>query len=67
MYTEELKKLIKDIEKILEGDDRWDGYKDNFLKTKMKRIYKNKNFFIDQFLDDIDSPINYKKSKKKIR
>jgi len=38
MYDDELKKLIKDLEKILQNDKRWEENGDSFLRSKMKRI-----------------------------
>lgn len=38
MYDETLKKIIKDLEKILSKDDRWFKNNDSNLKTKMKKI-----------------------------
>ena len=42
MYIDELKDLVKDIEKILEKNKKWYENRDNLLRKKIKRIGKEK-------------------------
>ena len=43
MYIDDLKKLIKDVEKSIHGDQRWIENEDFKLKSKLKRLVKDKN------------------------
>ena len=38
MYIDEIKKLLKDIEKSVQGDRRWIENEDYLLKDKMEKI-----------------------------
>ena len=42
MYIDEIKDLVKDIEKILEKNKKWYENGDNLLRKKIKRIGKEK-------------------------
>jgi len=42
MYIDEIKKLLKDIEKSIQGDRRWIENEDFLLRDKLDKIYKQK-------------------------
>merc|ERR1711998_414214 len=41
-YIDEIKKLLKDIEKSIQGDRRWIENEDFLLRDKLDKIYKQK-------------------------
>ena len=75
MYIDELKDLVKDIEKILEKNKKWYENGDNLLRKKIKRIGKEKivpmySYFPVQttnpFVED-EYPQQYQQEKEEIK
>ena len=57
MYIDDLKKLIKEIEKAVQGNEKWITYEDYNLKKKLTRLPEEAPYAIKNKLKQTDKQI----------